>query len=101
MNYTLTDDAGGRFAINTNTGIVSVLNGALINDVTAPNHQYSITVKATDSFGAMTSASFLIGVSDVPPTTPIDSDPTPNSVPEGAASGTTVGIAAARPISTR
>src|SRR5262249_28774513 len=30
VTYTLTDDAGGRFAIDTNTGVVTVANGSLI-----------------------------------------------------------------------
>lgn len=39
----LTDDAGGRFAINSGTGVVTVANGSLLNYESATSH--SITVR--------------------------------------------------------
>ena len=47
VTYSLTDDAGGRFAIHPTTGVVTVANGALLNYETAASH--GITVKATDA----------------------------------------------------
>ena len=62
VTYTLTDNAGGRFAINSSTGIVTVANGSLIDYEAATSH--SITVQASD--GALSSSqSFVIAVSNV------------------------------------
>ena len=56
-------------------------------------HAYSITVQASD--GTLTSSqTFTIGVTDVAPSTPTDSDAAANTVVEGAANGSTVGITA-------
>ena len=91
--YSLTDNAGGRFAINSTTGIVTVANGAAIDFETAPGHAYGITVQATN--GALTTSSaFSIGVTDVGPSTPTDTNGAADSVFEGAANGTVVGITA-------
>jgi hypothetical protein len=91
--YSLTDNAGGRFAINSSTGVVTVANGAAIDFETAPGHAYGITVQATN--GALnTSTAFSIGVTDVGPSTPTDTNGAGNSVFEGAANGTAVGITA-------
>jgi VCBS repeat-containing protein len=62
VTYSLTDDAGGRFQIDAQTGEVSVKNGALLDFETAQSHQ--VTVQASD--GKFTSSqTFTIGVSDV------------------------------------
>jgi co-chaperonin GroES (HSP10) len=93
--YALTNDAGGRFAINATTGVVTVANGAAIDFETAPGpgHTYGITVQATSGAQTTTQA-FSIGVTDVGPSTPTDANGTGNSVLEGAANGTPVGITA-------
>jgi len=92
VHYSLTDNAGGLFAIDANTGVVTVA-GALDAE-TATTHD--ITVQASD--GTKTSSqTFTIGVLDVnesTPTTPTDSDGSDNKVAENAAIGTTVGITA-------
>jgi hypothetical protein len=62
----LTDSAGGRFAINSTTGIVTVANGAAVDFETAPGpgHSYGITVLATA--GAQSSTqNFSIGAGNV------------------------------------
>ncbi len=46
VTYSLTDNAGGRFAINANTGVVTVANSALIDREAAASH--TITVRAHD-----------------------------------------------------
>ena len=38
VTYSLTDDAGGRFAIDANTGVVTVANGSLLNREAAAAH---------------------------------------------------------------
>ena len=45
--YTLTDTAGGRFAIDNTTGVITVANGALLNYTN--NSSHNITIRATDS----------------------------------------------------
>jgi T1SS-143 domain-containing protein len=94
VSYSLTDNAGGRFAINSSTGIVTVANGALLNFEGATSH--TITVKAADANGLFSTQTFTIGVTDVAPTAPTDSNGvTGGSAAEGAANGTAVGITAA------
>ncbi len=63
VTYSLVDDAGGRFAINSQTGVVTVANGTLLDFETATSH--TITVKAADASGAFSTQNFTIGVSDV------------------------------------
>src|SRR5205085_4080154 len=92
-SYTLTDNAGGRFAIDSTTGVVTVANGAAIDFESAAGHAYNITVRGTS--GALSSTqTFSIGVNDVGPSVPADTDGAANSVDEGAANGTPVGIIA-------
>jgi hypothetical protein len=91
--YSLSDSAGGRFAINSSTGVVTVANGAAIDFETAAGHAYGITVLATN--GALsTSSAFSIGVTDVAPSAPADANGAADSVFEGATNGTVVGITA-------
>jgi VCBS repeat-containing protein len=92
--YSLTDNAGGRFAIDSSTGVVTVANGAIIDYESAVGHAYGITVLATNG-AASTSSAFSIGVTNVAPSTPTDSNGAADSVAEGAANGTAVGITAA------
>ena len=92
-SYLLTDNAGGRFAIDSATGIVTVANGALIDYETAAGHAYGITVQA--QAGALSSTqNFTIAVANVAPSSPTDSDAASETVSEGAALNTTVGITA-------
>ncbi|WP_236235101.1 cadherin repeat domain-containing protein, partial [Pseudomonas tohonis] len=48
--YELTDNAGGRFAINATTGVVTVADGSKLDYETATSH--NITVKVTSSDGS-------------------------------------------------
>ena len=50
VTYSLTDNAGGRFAIDATTGVVTVANGSQLDFETATSH--SITVLATSSDGS-------------------------------------------------
>ncbi|MFN9880075.1 MAG: VCBS domain-containing protein, partial [Planctomycetota bacterium] len=40
--YSLVDDAGGRFAINSSTGVVSVANGSLLDREAAASHNITV-----------------------------------------------------------
>ena len=95
ITYTLSDAAGGRFAINSNTGVVTVADGTLLNHESATSH--SITVLATSADGSTSSQSFTINLADVDEFNvgPVmDVDASANSVAENATNGTAVGITA-------
>ena len=93
VTYSLTNDAGGRFTINSSTGVVTVAAGTLLNFETGTSH--SITVQSSDGAGGTSTASFSISVTNVNPTAPADADGAANSVAEGAVNGTAVGVTAA------
>ena len=93
--YTLTTNPGGRFAIDSSSGVVTVAVGgsALLNYEDATSHD--ITVVADDGSGApnaTSSQTFTINVTNVNPSVPVDDDTETNEVAEGAATGTTVGL---------
>ncbi|RCW63875.1 DUF4347 domain-containing protein, partial [Pseudorhodoferax soli] len=95
VSYSLSDSAGGRFAINATTGVVTVADGTLLNYEAATSH--GITVVATSSDGSTSSASFTINLTDVneaPVGAVSDVNAAANQVAENAANGTTVGITA-------
>ncbi len=95
VTYSLTGDtSGGGFTINAATGVVTVADATKIDfESTAPGHTYTVTAQASDGTLA-SSQTFTIAVTDAPPSTPVDSDATANSVVEGAVVGTTVGVTA-------
>ncbi|MDA9430202.1 beta strand repeat-containing protein [Bradyrhizobium sp. CCBAU 51627] len=95
VTYSLIGDtSGGGFTIDANTGVITVKDSTLIDyESSGPTHSYTVTAQASD--GTLSSSqTFTIGVTDVAPSTPTDSDATDNSVAEGAAAGTTVGVTA-------
>lgn len=94
VSWSLLDTAGGRFAIDTASGVVTVANAALLNYEVATSHQ--ITVRATDATGQVSDATYTIAVLDGndAPATPSDGDAAANTVAEGAAAGTVVGLTA-------
>src|SRR5437763_3363486 len=53
ISYTLSDNAGGRFAIDGTTGVVTVANGTLLDAESSTSH--NITVLATSSDGSINS----------------------------------------------
>ncbi len=87
ISYTLTNDAGGVFAINPSTG--DITTNALL-DYEAVT-QYTIEVTATSSDGSAASANLTIGVSDVDDTAPVidsvsfDESITSYEIPENSA----------------
>ncbi len=62
-SFSLVDNAGGRFAINATTGVISVANAALLNFEAATAH--AITVRVTDAAGASYDEAFTIDVTNV------------------------------------
>ena len=94
VTYSLSNDAGGLFGIDPNTGVVFVKTGAVIDyESTGPGHSFSITVSASDGTQS-TTQSFSIAVTNVAPTQPTDNDATPNIVSVNASPGDTVGVVA-------
>lgn len=61
--YSLTDNAEGRFAINSSTGVITVANGSLLNYEAAATH--NLTVRVTDRGGLTYDETFTIHLTDV------------------------------------
>ncbi|MBI5672418.1 MAG: DUF4347 domain-containing protein [Nitrospirae bacterium] len=61
--YSLTDTAGGRFAINASTGVITVADRSLLNYEAAASH--TLTVQVTDSGGQSYTETFTINLSNV------------------------------------
>ncbi len=94
ITYSLVDDDGGRFTINSSTGVVTV-NGAI--DREADGASRNITVRATSSDSSFTDQVFAIAINDVDEFdvgTVSDSNGTGNAVDENAATNTVVGVTA-------
>ena len=95
VTYSLDDTAGGRFAINSVTGVVTVANGTLLDRESAAAH--AIAVRATSADGSSTTRGFTITINDVDEfnVTPIsDINAGADRVVENAANGTLVGLTA-------
>ncbi len=63
VTYSLVDDAGGRFAINPTTGVVTVADGTLLNFEAATSH--NITIRATSSDLSTATQVMTITLTDV------------------------------------
>ncbi|RXQ96530.1 tandem-95 repeat protein [Ancylomarina salipaludis] len=101
ISYFLLDDAGGRFKIDTTTGVVTVADASLIDFETNVSHVIRIEARSTD--GSVIAADFTITVTDVNGSVGdtdhaianlIDSDPDDNLIPENTLNGTLVHITA-------
>ena len=88
LTYTLSDNAGGRFAIDAATGVLTVADGAQLNFEGAQAH--SITVLVTDQSELSFDKTFTINVTDVNEA-PTDEVLTGRTVAENVANGTVVG----------
>jgi hypothetical protein len=88
LGYSLTDNAGGRFAINATTGAITVANGALLNYEAATSH--AITVRTTDQGGLTFDKAFTIALTNVNEA-PTNATLSGGSVVERSATGTVVG----------
>ncbi|MCP4304289.1 MAG: tandem-95 repeat protein [bacterium] len=58
VTYSLDDNAGGRFAIDPNSGVVTVADGSLLDYESNTSH--TITVRATDQAGNFSTSNFDI-----------------------------------------
>ncbi|MFN7627831.1 MAG: cadherin domain-containing protein, partial [Pirellula sp.] len=95
ITYSLDDSAGGRFAINSSTGVVTVANSTLLNSEAATSH--TITVRATSSDTSFSTANFTINLTDVDEFdvgAVTDANAATHSIAENSANGTVVGITA-------
>jgi Ca2+-binding RTX toxin-like protein len=63
LRYSLVDDAGGRFAIGPESGLVTVANGAALDFEASANH--AIIARVTDANGYRFDQSFTIALTDV------------------------------------
>jgi hypothetical protein len=88
--FSLKDDAGGRFVIDADTGVISVCEGAVL-DAEASRH-HSLTAVADAGSGRMVEQSFQVSLADVNEA-PIALFMTAQAVDKGAAAGTLVGVA--------
>ena len=88
FTYELVGNAGGRFAIDSETGEVTVAQGAALDHEAAASH--GITIRVTDSGGETYQETFTIHVNDVnEASTDVTLDN--STIDEGAAGGTVVG----------
>ena len=92
VTYSLTDDAGGRFTIDTNSGVVTVAISSFDAETEA---SIDIDVTATSSDLSTSVQTFSIAVTDVNesmvgPVT--DSDATADTLAEDATAGNAVGV---------
>ena len=93
VSYSLDDDAGGLFTIDTNSGLVTV--AGVLDAETATNH--SITIRATSSDSSFSSLNLSISINDVNEFNVgavTDRDSIANAVAEDATTGAVVGISA-------
>ncbi len=95
ITYSLDDNAGGRFAIDANSGVVTVADGSLLDREAAASHD--ITVRATSADGSFSQQSYTIAINDVDEfdvTAISDTDAAPIPWPKTRSIGDTVGITA-------
>ena len=93
VSYSLSDDAGGLFAIDADTGVVTVASS--LDAETAASHD--ITILATSDDGSMSSETVTINVSDVDEFdvgAVVDTDGGSNTIAEDASAGAATGIVA-------
>ncbi|MFM7118050.1 MAG: cadherin domain-containing protein, partial [Planctomycetota bacterium] len=94
ITYTLTDNDGGRFAIDSSTGAVTTTRG-LDRELDGAVRQ--VTIRATSADGSWSEETFTIDIQDQDEfdvTTPADVNSSPNFVAENSAAGSAVGITA-------
>jgi VCBS repeat-containing protein len=88
LAYSLIEDAGGRFAIDRETGAITVADGAGLDFEDATDHE--VMVRVTDSSGLSYDKTFVVTVSDKN-YAPTDLALSDGTVVEYAAVGTLVG----------
>ena len=63
LSYALADDAGGRFAIDASSGVITVADGAALDYEAATSH--TVQVRATDSGGLADGQALTIQINDL------------------------------------
>ncbi len=63
ITYSLDGDAAGRFAVDPNTGVITVADGSRLDYETTTS--YSIAVRATSSDGSTALTNFTIAITNV------------------------------------
>jgi hypothetical protein len=91
LQYSLLDDAGGRFSLDGNTGAILVNQGNLLNFEAASQH--SITVRVDIDGREFVNHTIQIALNNINEA-PTDLNLSANSVNENASNGTVVGTAA-------
>ena len=97
VTFSLSDNAGGRFQIDGNTGVVTVANAALLNYEDATSHDITVADDGSSAANATSSQTFTINVNNVMPTVPVDDDATVNAVSEGATGGVGIDVSSTDP----
>ncbi|MEP3418307.1 MAG: cadherin domain-containing protein, partial [Lentilitoribacter sp.] len=95
VTYSLSDDAGGIFEIDANTGEVSIADASGIDYENATSH--TIEVTATSADGSTSTQSYTINVTDVDEFdvgAVTDTDSAANTIAENASTGDEVGVTA-------
>ncbi|MEP4476315.1 MAG: cadherin repeat domain-containing protein, partial [Lentilitoribacter sp.] len=95
VTYSLSDDAGGIFEIDANTGEVSIADASGIDYENATSH--TIEVTATSADGSTSTQSYTINVTDVDEFdvgAVTDTDSATNTIAENASAGDEVGVTA-------
>jgi len=86
VTYSLSNNAGGAFAIDTNTGIVSVA-GAIDREATA---SLGITVRATSADGSTADTNYTVTVNNLNDNAPVITSGASASVAENTSTSTVV-----------
>jgi hypothetical protein len=94
LHYAFADNAnaGGRFAINGVTGVITVANGLLLDYEAPGSHSYEIKVRTLDDASYYIDTTFTIAVTDVFEA-PSGVTLSKSNVDENALNGSEVGIA--------
>jgi len=94
LTYTLTNNAGGKFALVTDAGVAKlVVNGALDYETAT---SYGVTIKVSDGKGGEMTQAFTVHVTDVNENVaPTNLALSASSVEENSANGTVVGVLSA------
>src|SRR5581483_6379442 len=93
VSYALTDSAGGRFQIDSNSGVVTVANGSII-DYEGSGGSYVIKIQASAGGNFSDEVPFTINVNNLVPADPTDANTVKNVIAENAGTGAIVGITA-------
>ncbi len=94
FRYALANSAGGRFAVDAQTGVITVAAGAVLDYETATSH--AVEVAVTDAKGATTKQQFTITILDVNEVTPPTFTLSGGSIRENAAAGEQVATVVAK-----